>query len=110
MLKEHQQHIQLKHPDKSALTKHSIDPGHHIHFHNTSILATKTQYMDCIVREAIDIELAFPHSQKMEATLSSETSVLTRPTWRHMPVDSILHSHHCENLKSYDVYSSYICS
>jgi hypothetical protein len=34
-------------------------------------------------------------------TRSSETSVLTRPTPRHIPEDCILHSHRCENLKSY---------
>jgi predicted GIY-YIG superfamily endonuclease len=56
-LKEHQRHIRLEHPDKSAIAEHSIDQAHHIQFHNASILATKTRYMDRIVREAIEIEL-----------------------------------------------------
>jgi hypothetical protein len=37
----------------------------------------------------------------MEAIRSSETSVLTRATRRHIPKDYILHSHHRGNLKSY---------
>jgi hypothetical protein len=40
---------------------------------------------------------------KMEAIRSSETSVHTRSTWRHIPEDGILHSHHCEILKSYNL-------
>jgi hypothetical protein len=55
--KELQQHIRLEHPDKLAVTEHSIDHGHRIQFHNASILATKTSYMDRIVREAIEIAL-----------------------------------------------------
>jgi hypothetical protein len=55
-IKEHQRHIRLNHPDKSAVAEHSIDQGHRIQFHDASILATKTRYMDRIVRKAIEIE------------------------------------------------------
>jgi hypothetical protein len=37
----------------------------------------------------------------MTKTRSSETSVFTRPTWRHISNDDVLHSHHRQNLKSY---------
>jgi hypothetical protein len=56
-LKEHQRHIRLEHLDKLAIAKHNIDQGHSIQFHNSSILTTKTKYMDRIVREAIENEL-----------------------------------------------------
>jgi hypothetical protein len=38
---------------------------------------------------------------KMEAIHSSKTLVLTISTWCHTPEKSILHSHHCDNLKFY---------
>jgi hypothetical protein len=42
-----------------------------------------------------------PVTLMREALLSSETSVLIRATWRHIPKDGILHSHRRVNLKSY---------
>jgi hypothetical protein len=56
-LKEHQRHIHLEHPDMCAVAEHCVDLGHHIQFHNTFVLVTKTQYTDRVVREAIEIEL-----------------------------------------------------
>jgi hypothetical protein len=38
---------------------------------------------------------------KMEAILSSEKSILTRASRRHIAKDGILHSHRREQLKSY---------
>jgi hypothetical protein len=56
-LKENQWQIQLEHPDKSAVGKHSIGQGQRTQFHNASNLAMKTRYVECIVREATGILL-----------------------------------------------------
>jgi hypothetical protein len=47
---------------------------------------------------------AYYSTLEMEAICSSETSVdFQRATLRYIPEDSALHSHRCENLKSYIV-------
>jgi hypothetical protein len=44
---------------------------------------------------------------KIEATCSYETSVdFQRTTRRYIPEDGTLHNHRCENLKSYELFSS----
>jgi hypothetical protein len=57
LIMQHHQHIPLEHTDKSAVAEHSIDQGHRIQFHSTSILSTKTRCVDRIVKEASEIEL-----------------------------------------------------
>jgi hypothetical protein len=43
----------------------------------------------------------FPFILILEAPCSSETSVLTRSTRGHIPEDGILHSHRCQDLRTY---------
>jgi hypothetical protein len=71
----HQQHIHLKHSDKSAVVEHRVDLRHRIQFHNISILAPKTQYMDHVIREAIEIEL---HPNNM----NREVGFCLRNSWK----------------------------
>jgi hypothetical protein len=51
--------------------------------------------------------LGYFSTLKMETIRSSETSVHTRSTRRYIPEDGILHSHRCENLKSYTIQASF---
>jgi hypothetical protein len=56
-LKDHQCHIWLEHPDKSAIAEHSINHGHCILFHDASILDTSARCMDLIVRKSVEVVL-----------------------------------------------------
>jgi len=48
---------QLYHLEKSAMAEHSINLDHCIQFHDISILAKKSGYMECLIREVIEIGL-----------------------------------------------------
>jgi hypothetical protein len=50
-----------------------------------------------------NVSSLFPSTLMMNEICSSETSVIIRATRRTITKDAILHSHRCENLKSYIV-------
>jgi hypothetical protein len=54
--KEHMRHIRLDQPEKSV-AEHSINTGHQIDFNNVSVLDRASGYVDCLVKEAIQISL-----------------------------------------------------
>jgi hypothetical protein len=51
-MKEQLWHIQLCHPEKSAVVNHSINFDHCFQFHDTSILARKSGYIEYLIMEA----------------------------------------------------------
>jgi len=55
-IKEHERHIRLAQPDKSAVAEHSLSHDH-IRLQDTKLLSAITGYSDRFIREAIETEM-----------------------------------------------------
>ena len=50
-------HLRLGQPDKSVVAQHALETGHSVDFSNTCRLTRTNGYMDCIIKEANEIQL-----------------------------------------------------
>jgi len=75
---------QLDQLEKSAVAEHSINTGHQIDFNNISVLDRASGYMDCLIKEAIQIRLNYKNFNRDSGfTLSRAWNPVTKLLFRH---------------------------
>jgi hypothetical protein len=63
--KEHDRHIRLAQPEKSAVAEHSFNLDHIIRLQDTKLLSAITGYSDRLIRKATQIQM-HPNNMKWE--------------------------------------------
>ena len=67
--------------DKSAIAEHSFNNSRKIQFQDTAILSTKSEYLERLIAEAIEVDL-HPNNINGEEGLTLSSS--WRPILRHL--------------------------
>jgi hypothetical protein len=83
-------HTHLEQSEKSAVAEQSINTGHCIGFGSTSVLDRAAGYMDCLMKEATEIQVNARNFNRDGGFIFRRPCIL-RPTC--YPIRKLSHSH-----------------
>ena len=79
--KEHQRHLRLLYPEKSAVAEHSLEQQHRILFEDTTALHRTSRYNDRLIKEAIEIRL---HPENYNRDSGQQLNPAWKPLFTHI--------------------------